>query len=291
MGKALILPDADFSSVGLGRATYNGDPELQAIWIVGPNEVVGERATYHAAYYPPTTQDTGVTWSIVSGGAYATMNDGLLTIDQSANNNTVIIAATSTVDNSIVGTKSVNVTYFPDNATLWDIALLDPDFSSIMANATKQFELQEPLTKDGYTACTDYPNPITSASQSYVVLFDATFPTQINTDNPALFIRLGVGAAIACINYNFWYFMPKFSTSPGNDMGIPKDQNYRARILLYWNASTKQLKIKNLVNNQVYNYTTAAVSGTIYANMGLGGGGSSANYYNGTIYEFIVGTL
>lgn len=293
MGKALILPDADFSNVGLGKATYNGEPDLQAIWIVGPNEVIGERATYTAAFYPPTTPDKTVTWSIVSGNAYATISNGVVTIDQSANNDTIVIAATSTVDSSIVGLKSVVVTYRSSTATLWDDALADPDFATIMAGATKKFELSSPMVKDGTTPGTDYPNPITSVTQEYVVLFDATFPVQVNTDQPCLFIRLGPGAAIACLlrSYNFWYFMPKFSVSPGNDMGIPKEQGFHARILLYFNPTTKQLKIKNLTNNQLYTYTTGAVSGTIYENFCLGGGGSSANYYNGTISEFYIGTL
>lgn len=296
MGRAYILFDADFSQKGLGKVTYSGDSDLQSIVIDGPSQVAAESVNLSVKYYPINTEQKGVTWSIVEGNAYATIDQyGVLTIDQSAYFNDVVVRATSDFKPSVIAQKTINVSYLADNADLWDIARVDSDFHTIMANATKRYQLASPITKDGTTVGTEISNPITSTSQSYVVLFDATFPVQVNTDNPGLFFRLGIGSCLRCQNVNYFYFESKFGQLVDKtklDFGIPVGQNYRARILLYWNYNANKVTVKNLGNNTMYEQTMpSTASGTLYANFCLGGGAASANNYNGTINEFIVGTL
>lgn len=86
---------------------------LTAIAITGSSSVNGKTAQYAVSYTPSNTTLTGVTWSVVTGGTYATIDasSGLLTILSAASASSVKIRATSTHDNSIYGEKTITVTY------------------------------------------------------------------------------------------------------------------------------------------------------------------------------------
>jgi hypothetical protein len=101
-------------SLGL---TLNSDDssstDLQSIAISGADTVTGTTSTYTAGLTPSTTTQTGVTWSIVSGSDYASIDSstGLLTIKSGASNSSVTIQATSTANAAIVAIKKITVTY------------------------------------------------------------------------------------------------------------------------------------------------------------------------------------
>lgn len=93
--------------------TYVDAPvELTSISISGADTVSGT-STYTAAYTPTNTSYKGVTWSINSGSAYASIDSstGKLTALDGASASSVTIKATSTHDNSITATKTISVTY------------------------------------------------------------------------------------------------------------------------------------------------------------------------------------
>ena len=123
MGKAIIIPDVDFSSVGLGNVTPLQDIPLVNISL-SKGATNGNEIKINAIYYPSNTTYKGLSWSIVSGGEYATINNaGTLTVLQGANGNDVVVKAVSTYDNSIEATLTVNVTYNP--ITIYDGLVFD----------------------------------------------------------------------------------------------------------------------------------------------------------------------
>lgn len=115
MGLAIIVPDVDFSSANLGKVTLKEqDKPLISISISGPSSVEGSASaeTFSVNYNPSVTSQRGVTWSIVSGSQYASIdNNGNLSILRGASNSPVTIKATSTVNGSITAVKDISVTY------------------------------------------------------------------------------------------------------------------------------------------------------------------------------------
>ena len=100
---------------------------LQSISISGETNVKNS-ATYTVSYTPSDTTETGVTWSIVSGSEYATIDSstGVLTALDGASSSTVAIRAISTNNTSITAEKSISVTYVSE--TLFDDAVLHVPF-------------------------------------------------------------------------------------------------------------------------------------------------------------------
>ena len=114
MGIAIIIPDVDFSGAGLGRVTLTGNVPLIDIAINGPSSVTGDTAKYEAVFTPSNTTERGIVWSVVSGGAYATINQaGVLQIQTGASSSLVTIRASSSYDPSIYAQKNITVTYQP----------------------------------------------------------------------------------------------------------------------------------------------------------------------------------
>ena len=112
-GIAIILPGCDFSVKNLGKITFLEDTNLTGLTISGEDVVNGITASYSVGYLPMNTSHRGVTWSILTGDAYASIesNTGLLTVISGANASIVTIKAISTVDNTIIATKNITVTY------------------------------------------------------------------------------------------------------------------------------------------------------------------------------------
>lgn len=113
MGIAIIAKGADFSAKNIGTVTPQSVVNLLGLSISGPSNVEGAEADFSAVYSPSNTSQRGVTWSITSGGTYATINSntGKLTILSGASNASVTIKATSIANSSITATKTITVTY------------------------------------------------------------------------------------------------------------------------------------------------------------------------------------
>lgn len=108
MGKALIIPNIDFSSANLGQVTIDGNKDLVSILISGPDSVRAYNTAQYSVVYNPTdttAAQRGVTWSVISGDATID-STGLLT---AAGAGSVVIRATSTYDSSIYAESSVTV--------------------------------------------------------------------------------------------------------------------------------------------------------------------------------------
>lgn len=111
MGRAFIVPGADFSANNLGTITPSDDIELYGLSIVGPTIAYGT-AQYTPSYTPAWTTKKDVTWSIVSGGSYASItNAGLLVVNEGVTSQNVTIRCTSSDNNSVYAEKTINVSY------------------------------------------------------------------------------------------------------------------------------------------------------------------------------------
>ena len=74
---------------------------------------------------------------------------------------------------------------------LWDEALKDTDIAPLMANSTKVYELASAISNDGTKIGTPVNTPGTvTLSNSYFILFDATFNSGEGSDSPAIITRL-----------------------------------------------------------------------------------------------------
>lgn len=92
----------------------NADVALTSLSITGSSSVSNAKneAQFGVTYSPSNTTQRGVSWSIVSGSDYAAITqNGLLTVKNGANSDTVKIRATSKVNTSIYADKLVTVTY------------------------------------------------------------------------------------------------------------------------------------------------------------------------------------
>lgn len=113
MGIAIVLPNANFTGTGLGRVTPLQDIELTGISVVAESSYSASQVQLRAIFTPANATHKELVWSIVSGGEYATVNaaTGLLSIDEDADSDTVIVRATSAYDSSIYGEAIITVTY------------------------------------------------------------------------------------------------------------------------------------------------------------------------------------
>ena len=112
MGIAYLVPGADFSNSNLGTVTPKSAIDIRGIAISGPAIVSSESEQFYALFSPEWTTQRGVSWSIVSGGEYASItNDGLLVVNEGTLSQDVVIRCTSTSNSAIYADKTVNVTY------------------------------------------------------------------------------------------------------------------------------------------------------------------------------------
>mgnify|MGYP002671645316 CR=1 FL=1 len=90
------------------------DIDITGLGILGPSSVndVSNTAQFQVTYSPSNTTQRSITWSVVSGSDYASIDEkGLLTVKGGANGSTVKIRATSKDNSSVYAEKSVTVTY------------------------------------------------------------------------------------------------------------------------------------------------------------------------------------
>ena len=102
MGRAIIVSDVDFSQSGLGTVTINGVVPVLGLKIKGPAEF-DDQAQFSVSYYPLSTTQKGVTWSVLEGGTKATIDPstGILTVVPDSGGGSVKIKATSVVDSNV----------------------------------------------------------------------------------------------------------------------------------------------------------------------------------------------
>jgi hypothetical protein len=113
MGVAIIIPGVVFTE-NLGKVTLAGGDvavEVESIAISGSDTVntSSNKATYSVAYTPINTTQKGVTWSLESGGEYATIDSiGTLTVKGSGS---VTIKAVSKHNAAVTAKKVVSVVF------------------------------------------------------------------------------------------------------------------------------------------------------------------------------------
>ncbi len=119
MGVAIIIPGVVFTenlgkvTLGSGGGSGGGDDavEVKSIAISGSDTVntANNRATYSVTYTPSNTTQKGVTWSLESGGEYATIDQiGTLTVKGSGS---VTIKAVSKHNAAVTAMKVVSVVF------------------------------------------------------------------------------------------------------------------------------------------------------------------------------------
>ena len=111
MGLAVIIPDVSFESANLGKVTLTEEVPIKGLSIVAPTNIVGSYML-RISYSPINTNQRGVIWSIESGSEYARISqDGMLTILEGANDNKIVVKATSVSDTEISSVKEIRVTF------------------------------------------------------------------------------------------------------------------------------------------------------------------------------------
>lgn len=121
MGKAIILSNCNFSAHNLGKVTFSQNIPIISLTILGLSTVSGntDAAQYSVEYLPAGTTQRGISWSIISGGTYASISSaGTLTVLAGANNNSVTIKVQSTDNPNIYDTKTITVSYSQNNVVL-----------------------------------------------------------------------------------------------------------------------------------------------------------------------------
>lgn len=305
MGHAVILPNMDFSNSGMGKVTIPTQPVvLVSLSIVAENSYSGSSTdsfNLSVTYNPANTTQTGVTWSIDSGSSYASITSGgVLSILSGADSDEVVVKATSTVNSSIYATKTITVTYVaPVELTLLQTALADTDVAPMMSNYDIKYQLDSEITRTG-SETTGIPvtQPITSLTDNYFVLFDVTFGNgNGNRPAPCLFARLADNGNICKMTqdtsyqyYHIWHFGSKWG-SPNDIIPIDVNDGNRYKVFCCFNRSTNTIYVKNFTTEHIASKNNVSGGGTIRPEVYLYGGTIDDNGFDGTIHDFIIGTL
>lgn len=138
MGIGIFVPNSDFSSLNLGQVTPLQDIPVTAIAIAMNASYSGTTFTPSITYTPTNSNKKGVTWSITSGGTYATINatTGVVTILSTANASNITIQAVSNYDNSIVATATTTVTYVEQPIAVTSVTITGNNIISISGSLT-----------------------------------------------------------------------------------------------------------------------------------------------------------
>lgn len=113
-GIAIIVKDMSFADSNLGQVTFAGQTiPITGIAITNSGTTVPLNAstlTLTVAYTPANTTQKAVTWSITSGGTYATINqNGVVTLRNLVANAQFTVKVQSAVDATINATKTFTV--------------------------------------------------------------------------------------------------------------------------------------------------------------------------------------
>ena len=300
MGVGIVIDGVSFADSGLGKVTLLSDIVIESLEIGCENEYISSSFEAIAIYNPSYTNQTGVTWSIIDGGNYATINEfGVVTINKTAKNSNITIKAVSKVNNQIFATKSVKVTYkSSEQLSLWDEALNDSEVSVYLSNATKVYELESEISFDGNTPSIELAQPITSLTENYFVLFDVTFGDNTSHTAPTVFARLSDNGNICkypespLIYQHDWAFKTDWGlTEESETFKLYTYDGNRYRVFICFNRATNKVYVKNLTTSQTSEgISSCGGGGTIRDAVLLYGGSVSDNNFTGTIHDFIIGT-
>lgn len=109
MGKAFVVPGADYSALNLGKVTPSGSVPIEEITIIGPN-AINSTGKFDASISPVFSTQRGLTWSITSGSEYATIDQhGAVIVAPGTTSQTITIKCASSVNSDIYATKNVSV--------------------------------------------------------------------------------------------------------------------------------------------------------------------------------------
>lgn len=148
-GIAVVLPDADFSALGLGKVTFVNDTPVTGI-NVSATKIEDNKYQLIASYVPPTTAQKGCTFEIVSGSEYASLNGNMLGILPAAGDSAVVkVRATSTIDPSVVSAVTDIEVEYTDKAQ-WYIGISDEEFNSFGLDSNNLPEKKWPTSQNMY---------------------------------------------------------------------------------------------------------------------------------------------
>lgn len=123
MGSAVIIPGIRFDA-GLGQVTLVGDTAPSSMQIVADDSYVGWKKQIYVRFFPVNTALRGVTWSITSGNAYATIDqNGVITIDEDADNDEIVVRVESNEQHSVYAEKTITVSFTPEITILDKISV------------------------------------------------------------------------------------------------------------------------------------------------------------------------
>lgn len=113
MGISIIVPGVSFADANLGKVTLKDDVPVHSLSIIAPNMINGTSYKIGLSFYPINTNQRDVTWSIVSGNDFATIDssNGLLLIKEGASNANVTIKVVSTNNPDVSAMKDIIVSY------------------------------------------------------------------------------------------------------------------------------------------------------------------------------------
>ena len=174
---------------------------------------------------------------------------------------------------------------------LWDEALKDTDIAPLMANSKKVYELTSIISNDGTKTGTSVNTPdIVTLSNSYFILFDATFNSGEGSDSPAIITRLADNGNFARLAEDDYYSFSASWKSNKKVMITDLVIGNRYKFFAMFDRSTGTLIVKNLTTGKLYPTLTGAVGGgTLRRQFYLAGGESEINAFNGTIHKFYIG--
>lgn len=123
MGVAVIIPGIKFDA-GLGKVTLIGDTIPETLQLVADDSYVGWKKQLYVRFFPVNTSERGVTWSITSGNAYATIDqNGVITIDEDADEDEIVVRVESNEKHSVYDEKTITVSYTPEITILEKISV------------------------------------------------------------------------------------------------------------------------------------------------------------------------
>lgn len=174
---------------------------------------------------------------------------------------------------------------------LWDEALKDTDIAPLMANSTKVYELASAISNDGTKIGTPVNTPGTiTLSNSYFILFDATFNSGEGPDSPAIITRLADNGNFARLSEDDYYNFSAAWKSNKKVMITDIVLGNRYKFFAMFDRRAGTLIVKNLTTGKLYPTLTGVTGGgTLREQFYLAGGASAINAFNGTIHKFYIG--
>ena len=159
---------------------------------------------------------------------------------------------------------------------LWDEALKDTDIAPLMANSKKVYELTSIISNDGTKTGTpvNTPGSIT-LSNSYFILFDATFNYGEGSDSPAIITRLADNGNFARLSQENYYNFSAAWKSNKKVMITDIVLGNRYKFFAMFDRRAGTLIVKNLTTGKLYPTLTGVTGGgTLREQFYLAGGES-----------------